>query len=103
MKPGGQSYGQGDKLVQTDLANTLEAIAKYGPRAFYQGPIAEEIAASVRSAGGVMTAADLKGYRPIARMPLRGRYHGYDIVSMRRPLPAARISSKCSTSSKATT
>jgi gamma-glutamyltranspeptidase/glutathione hydrolase len=55
-----------------DLANTLEAIAKTGPRAFYQGPIAEMIANSVRSAGGVMTAADLKDYRVVERTPLRG-------------------------------
>ena len=43
-------------LVQPDLADTLEAIAKQGPRAFYEGPIAEKIAAAVRAAGGVMTA-----------------------------------------------
>jgi gamma-glutamyltranspeptidase/glutathione hydrolase len=85
LKPDGQSYGQGDKLIQTDLADTLEAIAKTGPRAFYQGPIADKIAASVRSAGGVMTTADLKGYRPVERTPLRGRYRGYEIVSMPPP------------------
>jgi gamma-glutamyltranspeptidase/glutathione hydrolase len=85
LKPDGQSYGQGDKLVQTDLADTLEAIAKSGPRAFYQGPIAEKVASSVRNAGGVMTAADLKDYRAVERTPLRGRYHGYDIISMPPP------------------
>jgi gamma-glutamyltranspeptidase/glutathione hydrolase len=85
LKSDGQSYAQGDKLVQTDLADTLEAIAKSGPRAFYQGPIAEKIASAVRSAGGVMTAADLKSYRAVERTPLRGRYHGYDIVSMPPP------------------
>jgi gamma-glutamyltranspeptidase/glutathione hydrolase len=85
LKPDGQSYAQGDRLVQTDLADTLEAIAKSGPRAFYQGPIAEKIASAVRSAGGVMTVADLKAYRAVERTPLRGRYHGYDIVSMPPP------------------
>ncbi len=38
----------GDKLVQTDLANTLDAIGKTGPRAFYEGSIADKIAAAVR-------------------------------------------------------
>jgi gamma-glutamyltranspeptidase / glutathione hydrolase len=85
LKPDGQTYGQGDKLVQTDLANTLDAIARTGPRAFYQGPIAEKIASAVRSAGGVMNATDLKDYRAVERRPLQGRYHGYDIVSMPPP------------------
>ena len=85
LKSDGQTYGQGDRLVQTDLANTLQAIATSGPRAFYQGPIADKIASAVREAGGVMTAADLKAYRVIERTPLRGRYHGYDILSMPPP------------------
>jgi len=85
LKPDGQTYGKGDKLVQSDLANTLEAIGKGGPRAFYEGPIAEKIAAGVRAGGGVMTADDLKAYRAVERAPARGRYRGYDIVSMPPP------------------
>jgi gamma-glutamyltranspeptidase/glutathione hydrolase len=71
--------------VQSDLANTLEAVARKGPRAFYQGPIANMIATAVREAGGVMTAADLKAYRAIERKPVIGTYRGYQIVSMSPP------------------
>ncbi len=85
LKPDGQTYGKGDKLVQADLANTLEAIGKGGPRAFYEGPIAEKIAAAVRDGGGVMTADDLRAYRAVERAPARGHYRGYDIVSMPPP------------------
>ena len=85
LKPDGQSYGRGDRLVQTELANTLDAVAKNGPRGFYEGAVAEKIAASVRSAGGVMTADDLKHYRAVERIPVRGRYRGHDIVSMPPP------------------
>ena len=85
LKPDGQTYGRGERLIQTDLANTLEAIGKNGPRAFYEGAIAEKIAAAVRSGGGVMTADDLKAYRAIVREPVRGHYRGYDIVSMPPP------------------
>ena len=53
------------RLVQSDLADTLEAIAKDGPHAFYDGPIADKIAAAVQAAGGVMTADDLKDYRRV--------------------------------------
>ena len=42
--------------MQFDLADTLEAIAQQGPRAFYQGAIAGKIADAVRAAGGIMTA-----------------------------------------------
>jgi gamma-glutamyltranspeptidase/glutathione hydrolase len=75
----------GDRLVQSDLAATLEAIAREGPRAFYIGPIADRIVAAVRGAGGRMTRLDLESYRPMLRRPVRGTYRGYDIVSMPPP------------------
>ena len=67
---------EGDRLVQRDLARTLQAIAKHGPRGFYRGRIAREIAAAVREAGGIMTANDLAHYRAIERKPIRGTYRG---------------------------
>ncbi len=85
LKPDGQSFGAGDRLVQRDLADTLEAIGRDGPRAFYEGEIAEKIAASVRDAGGVMTAADLAQYNALEREPVTGRYRGHRIVSMPPP------------------
>jgi gamma-glutamyltranspeptidase/glutathione hydrolase len=71
--------------VQSDLANSLKAIARDGPSAFYDGPIAEKIVANVRAAGGLLTAEDFKSYRPVERAPIRGTYRGYDIVSMPPP------------------
>jgi gamma-glutamyltranspeptidase/glutathione hydrolase len=85
LKPDGTALALGDRLVQSDLANTLEAIAKDGPRAFYEGPIAATIAAAVKAAGGVMTVYDLNSYTAYERMPVRGTYRGYDIVSMPPP------------------
>jgi gamma-glutamyltranspeptidase/glutathione hydrolase len=81
----GSSLREGDTLVQRDLAATLAAIAAQGPRGFYQGAIAEKLAAGVREAGGIMTPDDLKSYRPVIRAPVRGNYRGYDIVSMPPP------------------
>jgi gamma-glutamyltranspeptidase/glutathione hydrolase len=85
LKPDGTALALGGSLVQSDLANTLEAIAKDGPRAFYNGPIADAIAAAVQAAGGVMTAEDLQSYTAFERAPVRGTYRGYDIVSMPPP------------------
>ncbi len=85
LKADGSALAQGDRLVQPELANTLEAISRNGPRAFYEGENAQKVAAAVQAAGGVMTADDLKSYRAIERTPVRGTYRGYDIVSMPPP------------------
>jgi gamma-glutamyltranspeptidase/glutathione hydrolase len=74
--------GAGDTLVQAALADTLAAIAREGPRVFYEGPIAETLSAGVRAAGGVMTRTDLADYQPIERTPLVGSYRGYPIIAM---------------------
>ncbi len=85
LKPDGGALAPGDRLVQPDLADTLETVAKGGPRAFYEGAIADKLAAAVAAAGGVMTADDLKTYRAVERAPVHGSYRGYDIVSMPPP------------------
>jgi gamma-glutamyltranspeptidase/glutathione hydrolase len=81
----GTSLREGDRLVQTDLAATLSAIAEQGPRGFYEGPVAEKLVKAIGDAGGIMTLDDLKSYRPVIRAPVRGTYRGYDIVSMPQP------------------
>ena len=81
----GTSLREGDKLIQTDLAATLAAIAEQGPRGFYQGPVAAKLAKSVGDAGGIMTSDDLKTYQAIIRPPIRGSYRGYDIIAMPQP------------------
>lgn len=86
-KPDGTPFGEGDGLVQSDLADTLARVATQGPRGFYEGPVAEKLAKAVSDAGGIMTAADLKAYQAVIRSPVRGTYRGYDIVSM--PLPSS--------------
>ncbi len=85
LKADGGAPAPGDRLVQPDLAATLQVIASDGPRAFYEGAIAQKLAAAVQAAGGVMTVDDLKAYRAIERTPVRGSYRGYDIVSMPPP------------------
>ncbi len=82
---GGDVPHEGDRLIQSDLADTLNKIAKSGPRAFYTGRTAEKIAAAVQKAGGIMTADDLARYTAVERPVVRGSYRGYDIVSMPPP------------------
>lgn len=86
-RPDGTPLGEGDRLVQADLAETLTVIAARGPRGFYEGPVAEKLARAVTDAGGIMTPADLQSYQAVIRTPVRGTYRGYDIISM--PLPSS--------------
>ncbi len=81
----GQPLAEGERLVQTDLAASLTTIAREGPRAFYEGPLAEKIVDAVRAANGLMTLDDMKSYRVVERTPVRGTYRGYDIISMPPP------------------
>jgi gamma-glutamyltranspeptidase/glutathione hydrolase len=85
LKRDGVALGRGDQLIQADLAASLEAIAAGGSRAFYEGPLADKIVASLRANGGIMTADDLKAYRAVERPVVRGSYRGYDIASMPPP------------------
>jgi gamma-glutamyltranspeptidase/glutathione hydrolase len=85
LKPDGSVPVAREKLVQRELADTLEAIGQEGARAFYIGPIADKIVAAVRDAGGLITRGDLENYAPVIRNPVYGTYRGYEIVSMPPP------------------
>src|SRR5580704_194516 len=80
----GNFYQPGDVLKQPELARTLERIAK-DPDDFYHGALAHELAAAIQKGGGLVTAADLAAYEVKERTPVRGTYHGYDIISAPPP------------------
>ena len=82
FKENGEAYLPGERLVQADLAWSLEQIAELGPDAFYHGEIAKKIVAEMKKGGGLIDAESLATYQPIVRDPVRGTYRGYDIVSM---------------------
>ncbi|EDP66183.1 gamma-glutamyltranspeptidase [alpha proteobacterium BAL199] len=84
-KPDGSPYEPGEIFRQPDLANTLSLIARDGPDGFYRGPIAVAIADEMRRNDGLISEADLDGYRTIVREPVRGTYRGVEIVSMPPP------------------
>ncbi len=81
----GEVMSAGARLVQTDLANTLKALAKEGRAGFYAGAVAESLVAGVQAAGGIWTQADLDAYQIIERAPITGMYQGVKITSAPPP------------------
>ena len=75
----------GEVLIQSDLAQTLDLIARFGAAGFYQGGVAEKISVAVQAAGGAMSVADLAGYEAKIRKPVSGTYKGLSVVSMPPP------------------
>lgn len=86
-KKDGSFYKAGEKLVQKDLANTLEEIALSNGESFYRGETADLIAKDSKKRGGLITKDDLKNYKPVMRKAASGNYRGYDLVTM--PPPSA--------------
>jgi gamma-glutamyltranspeptidase/glutathione hydrolase len=84
-KPGGGTWGSGDRIVLKDLGKTLRAIATSGPDAFYKGWIADRIAEDMAANGGLITKDDLAKYEAKERTPVRGQYRGFDIITMPPP------------------
>ena len=74
-----------DRIVQTDLANTLAIIASDGADAFYIGKVADAFEAEMKLGGGVITKADLAGYQAKIREPIHGNYRGFDIFASPPP------------------
>jgi gamma-glutamyltranspeptidase / glutathione hydrolase len=84
FRPGGVTLKPGDRLIQTDLANTLRAVSQ-GPEPFYRGEIAQRLVRDQAAHGGLITAADLAQYRPIWRAPVCGPFEQYQVCSMPPP------------------
>ncbi|MCI4347469.1 MAG: gamma-glutamyltransferase [Thermoplasmata archaeon] len=70
-----------DTLRQTDLAETLEGIARDGGHGFYHGALARSIEADMIEKGGLLRFEDLDRYKPTFPAPLRVRYRGYDVYT----------------------
>lgn len=83
----GKTYSLGERLIQKDLAKTLELIAQKGFDGFYRGEVAAQLVKGVNATGGVWTLEDLARYKIKLRKPLIGAYHNMLIVTA--PPPSA--------------
>ncbi|HLB01421.1 MAG TPA: gamma-glutamyltransferase, partial [Bacteroidota bacterium] len=81
----GRPLGAGETLIQEDLGHTLERIREAGREGFYRGRTAALVASQMTAGAGFMDEEDLSSYEPRIRPTLRGRYRGYEVVTMGLP------------------
>jgi len=92
-RPDGETIQEGDLFRNPEYARTLERIALDGPRALYEGAVANEIVATTHQAPfpGTMTLKDLTSYRAIWAAPLCRPYRGYTVCVPPRPRAACGL------------
>jgi gamma-glutamyltranspeptidase / glutathione hydrolase len=73
---------EGDVIHFPALAQTLKAVAAKGARAFYEGEIAEDIAATVKARGSFLTHEDFAHHHGDVVTPISSNYRGLDLVEL---------------------
>ncbi|HDS4101626.1 TPA: gamma-glutamyltransferase [Proteus mirabilis] len=85
LKPDGTPWQPGDRLIQTDLANTLELIANQGADAFYQGEIPKKVEQASKQHNGLLTKEDFANFTITETPPITCTYRGYEFISAPPP------------------
>ena len=78
----GRPPAEGDIVRLPALADTLKTIAAKGPRAFYEGPIADDMIATVVARGSLLAAEDFARHRGEAVAPIATSYRGLDLFEL---------------------
>jgi len=85
--PGGEPLKVGERVVQSEYAETLRYIADHGETALYEGPLGDILVDYMEKTGGFIRRNDLTNYRTAERLPIRACYRGWTIFGP--PPPAA--------------
>lgn len=83
--PNGKAPKTGELFRNPGLAKAYQLLAKDGPAAFYQGPIAKAILATSQRLGGTLSAQDLAAFQPTWQQPISTTYRGWRIHEMPPP------------------
>lgn len=76
------TWQKGDRLIQADLAKTLQRIQSQGRAGFYEGETARLLAEEMQRGQGLITEDDLKNYHAVWRDPIRAAYKNYNVITM---------------------
>jgi gamma-glutamyltranspeptidase/glutathione hydrolase len=85
--PNGKPLDAGDRVVQTEYAETLSYISRHGEAALYRGPLGDILVDYMKTRGGFVSREDLASYKTVERSPIRADYRGWVILGP--PPPAA--------------
>ncbi len=85
--PDGKPLDAGERVVQSEYAETLKHISQHGEAALYDGPLGDILVDYMRAHGGFITRQDLTSYKIVERAPIRADYRGWEILCP--PPPAA--------------
>jgi gamma-glutamyltranspeptidase/glutathione hydrolase len=77
----GRFFEAGERLVQPELAQTLQRVADGGAKEFYEGETARRFAEAAAAHGSLISEVDLKAFTVAEAKPLTGAYRGYDILT----------------------
>ena len=85
--PNGKPLNAGDRVVQSEYAETLSYISRHGEAALYRGPLGDILVDYMKTHGGFISREDLACYKTVERSPVRADYRGWEILGP--PPPAA--------------
>jgi gamma-glutamyltranspeptidase/glutathione hydrolase len=75
----GAAPTKGERWSNPNLADSYEALARGGRAAFYEGEIAQRIAAHLKAQGGHLAVEDLARHQGEWVQPISTRYRGIDV------------------------
>lgn len=88
IREDGRARFAGTPLRNPEYAKTLRILQKEGPKAFYEGAIADAMVTAVRNAPinpGALSHEDLREYEALERDPVCGAYRVYQVCGMGPP------------------
>lgn len=89
--PGGELPEAGTRLLNEDLARTMERLAREGRDGFYRGPVAEAMVAAAQQGGGWLTLEDFARYEARITEPITAGFRGYTLHCAPPPTSGAAL------------
>ncbi|MEA2924973.1 MAG: gamma-glutamyltranspeptidase / glutathione hydrolase [Alphaproteobacteria bacterium] len=78
----GRAPAEGDVVRLPALAQSLKTVAAQGPRAFYEGPLAQDMVATAAARGSFLAAEDFARHRGEVVAPIATNYRGLDVLEL---------------------
>jgi len=85
------SLAAGDVLRQPRLADLIELLAADGPKAYYEGAVAEAIVAAIQRGGGLMETSDIAAHAGEWTAPMRAPYRDVEIAELPPPTQGVAV------------